>query len=130
MGEKEKREEENEKKIEEQAAKEREAKRKAEQDQKDRQPGHCRILNSAGGGTFTLLETGMGKGNMKLRRSLLNLRGKFIGQALGGFAQQAIGGLLNNPSNDPKYKEEKQKYSANVKQYKAQKKQRKEAVKQ
>merc|ERR1712124_227190 len=110
MGEKEKREEENEKKIEEQAAKERE-------------PGHCRILNSAGGGTFTLLETGMGKGNMKLRRSLLNLRGKFIGQALGGFAQQAIGGLLNNPSNDPKYKEEKQKYSANVKQYKAQKKQ-------
>ena len=70
--EQEKRDEENEKKVEEQAAKgreadfksfrkhveykkeqiakEQEAKRKAEQDAKDRQPGHCTILNSAGGG--------------------------------------------------------------------------------
>merc|ERR1711990_338743 len=75
--EKEKRDEENEKRVDEQAAKgreaefksfrkhveykkeqiakEQEAKKKAEQDAKDRQPGHCTILNSAGGGTFSLL---------------------------------------------------------------------------
>ena len=40
----------------EQIEKEQEAKKKAEQDEKDRQPGHCTILSSAGGGTFSLIE--------------------------------------------------------------------------
>ena len=104
----------------EQIAKEQEAKKKAEQDAKDRQPGHCTILNSAGGGTFSLLETSIEtKTNAKkvnLRRStskrvLLTNRQHIafwdmVKGPLMNFGQQAIGGLLNNPSNDPQYKQQ------------------------
>merc|ERR1712072_881224 len=110
--EKEKRDEENEKRVDEQAAKgreaefksfrkhveykkeqiakEQEAKKKAEQDEKDRQPGHCTILNSAGGGTFSLLEAKSTinvelkakNNNMLLKKNMKVLRRttKFVGQ--------------------------------------------------
>ena len=127
----------------EQIAKEQEAKKKAEQDAKDRQPGHCTILNSAGGGTFSLLEAKSTinvelkakNNNMLLKKNMKVLRRttKFVGQLFNAakgpvmnFGKEAIGGLFHKsgPSS-----EEKDKYKQQMKDYEQKKQQHKDAVK-